>query len=153
MPAILEEGKPAPAFELPGSNGKNVSLNHYRGRQVVLYFYPKDDTEGCTIEACEFGEQAPKFAKKDAVILGVSPDGLESHDKFIKKFDLPFVLLSDEQHKVAERYGVWGEKQMFGNTFMGIHRSTFLIGPDGKIRKIWHKVKAGGHAAEVFAAI
>lgn len=130
-----------------------LSLKHYRKQTVVLYFYPNDDTPGCTVEACEFAAQNPKFAKKNAVVLGISPNNLESHAKFIGKFSLPFVLLADENHKVAEKYGAWGEKINFGHKYMGVIRSTFLIGPDGKILKIWPKVKAEGHAAEVLAAI
>lgn len=149
----IQEGKPAPDFELAASNGKTVSLKHYRKQVVVLYFYPKDDTPGCTVEACEFGKQNSKFEKQGAIILGISPDGLESHDKFIKKFDLPFVLLSDEGHHVAEQYGVWVEKNNFGKNYWGVQRATFLIDGNGQVRKIWPKVKAEGHAAEVLAEI
>ena len=149
----LSEGKKAPDFKLPASSGADVSLKHYRGKTVVLYFYPNDDTPGCTVEACEFGKQNAKFAKKDAVVLGISPNSLASHAKFIAKFKLPFVLLADEDHKAALAYGVWAEKSMYGRKFMGIVRSTFLIGPDGKIIKIWPKVKAEGHAAEVLGEI
>jgi len=147
------EGKKAPDFKLPASSGGDVSLKHYRGKTVVLYFYPNDDTPGCTTEACEFGAANTKFAKKNAGVLGVSPNGLKSHAKFIEKFKLPFTLLADEDHKAALAYGVWAEKSMYGRKFMGIVRSTFLIGPDGKIIKIWPKVKAPGHAAEVLGEI
>lgn len=146
-------GSPAPEFELASSSGKNVSLKHFKGHPVVLYFYPNDDTPGCTVEACEFAKQHPKFGKLDAEVLGVSPNGLESHAKFIKKFGLPFQLLADEQHKVAQKYGVWVEKQMFGKSFMGIQRSTFLIDRAGKIAQVWPKVKPEGHAAEVLVAL
>jgi peroxiredoxin Q/BCP len=149
----LEIGKPAPEFELPASTGGTVSLKHYRKQWVVLYFYPNDDTPGCTVEACEFGKQNEKFIKRDAVVLGVSPNDLESHAKFIKKFNLPFALLADVEHKVAEKYGVWVEKNHFGKNYMGVQRSTFLIDLEGRILKIWHKVKAEGHAAEVLAEI
>jgi peroxiredoxin Q/BCP len=149
----LEVGKAAPDFELASTSGGTQSLKHYRGNMVVLYFYPKDDTPGCTVEACEFGKQNLKLKKSGAVLLGVSPDGVESHQKFIKKFKLPFVLLADVGHKVAQRYGVWVEKNMYGKKYMGVQRATFLIDASGKIIKIWPKVKAEGHAAEVLAAI
>jgi peroxiredoxin Q/BCP len=146
-------GDLAPDFELPGSGGKAVSLKHYRGQPVVLYFYPNDDTPGCTIEACEFAKEHPKFGKLDAVVLGVSPNSLESHAKFIEKFGLPFQLLADEHHKVAERYDLWVEKSMFGKNFMGVQRATFLIDREGRVAHAWPKVKAEGHAAEVLAAL
>jgi peroxiredoxin Q/BCP len=149
----IETGKKAPDFQLLGSNGKTVSLKDYRNQMVVLYFYPADDTPGCTIEACEFGKQNSKFENKGAVVLGISPDDLKSHNKFIQKFDLPFVLLVDEGHKLAEQYGLWVEKNNFGRTYMGVQRATFLIDGQGKILKIWPKVKAEGHAAEVLAEI
>jgi peroxiredoxin Q/BCP len=157
MPDLLQEGGTAPDFALEaygpkGAVGK-VSLKHYRPKAVVLYFYPTDDTPGCTIEACEFGKQHPSFEKLDAVVLGVSPDDMKSHEKFSKKFDLPFLLLADEGHAVADSYGVWGEKQNFGKTYMGVIRSTFLIDGKGKIARIWRKVKAEGHAEAVLAAI
>jgi peroxiredoxin Q/BCP len=149
----IEVGKPAPDFELPASTGGTVSLKHYRNQWVVLYFYPNDDTPGCTVEACEFGAQHEKFLKRDAVVLGVSPNDLPSHSKFIQKFNLPFTLLADTDHKVAERYGVWVEKNNFGKVYWGVQRATFLIDLGGKILKIWPKVKAEGHAAEVLAEI
>jgi peroxiredoxin Q/BCP len=149
----VEEGKPAPDFELAASNGKTLSLNHFRNQWIVLYFYPKDDTPGCTVEACEFGKQNSKFQEEGAVILGISPDGIESHDKFIRKFELPFVLLADEGHHVAEKYGVWVEKNNFGKNYWGVQRATVLIDKKGVVKKIWPKVKAEGHAAEVLAEI
>lgn len=153
MPLIPEEGKSAPDFELAATSGELRSLKHYRGQWVVLYFYPKDDTPGCTVEACEFGKQNQKFEKSNAVVLGISPDGLDSHYKFIGKFKLPFELLADEGHRVAEIYGVWVEKNMYGKKYMGVQRATFLIDPKGKIAKIWPKVKAEGHAADVLETI
>ena len=149
----LKEGKAAPEFELPASSGKTLSLKHYRKTRVVLYFYPNDDTPGCTIEACEFAKANAKFVKKDAVVLGISPNDLKSHDTFIEKFGLPFVLLADVDHKVAAKYGVWVEKINFGHKYWGVQRSTFIIDRDGTILKIFHKVKAKGHAAEVLAAL
>jgi peroxiredoxin Q/BCP len=152
MSAQPQEGKKAPAFTLPGSDGKTHSLKDYAGKAVVLYFYPKDDTPGCTVEACEFGASNVKLEKAGAVVLGVSPDGLKSHGKFIEKFKLPFVLLADEDHAVCEAYGLWVEKNNFGHTYMGVQRATFLI-KDGVVRKAWPKVKPEGHAAEVLAAL
>ena len=149
----VEKGKSAPDFELKASDGKIVSLKHYRGNAVVLYFYPKDDTPGCTIEACEFGEEQRHFDKSGALILGISPDSVESHNKFIAKFKLPFLLLADEEHKVAEKYGVWVEKNNFGHKYMGVQRSTFLIDAQGVVVEAWPKVKAEGHAAEVLEAV
>lgn len=152
MAVTLQEGALAPDFELAGPQGP-VELRHFRGHTVVLYFYPKDDTPGCTIEACEFGKQHDSFKRRDAVVLGVSPDDQASHAKFIKKFGLPFTLLSDEHHKAAEKYGVWVEKNNFGKTYMGVQRATFLIDEAGRLAKVWPKVSAEGHAAEVLAAI
>jgi thioredoxin-dependent peroxiredoxin len=146
-------GQKAPDFDLPASTGGTVSLKSLKGRNVVLYFYPKDDTPGCTVEACEFGKRHGDLKKAGAVVLGVSPDGLESHAKFISKFDLPFALLADEGHKTAEAYGVWVSKTMFANVFMGIQRATFLIDGQGVLRHIWPKVKPEGHASEVLAAL
>jgi len=148
-------GKKAPAFKLPGSNGETVSLAELNaaGKTVVLYFYPKDDTPGCTKEACEFRDAVKKFSTRKAVVLGVSPDSLKAHDKFIAKFGLPFVLLSDADHAVAEKYGVWVEKSMYGRKYMGIERSTFVIGPDGKVKAAFRKVKVDGHVDEVLAAV
>ena len=153
MSTGLKAGDLAPAFKLPASDGTQVSLAALKGKVVVLYFYPKDDTPGCTVEACEFGASHKDFAGEGAVVLGVSPDGLEAHAKFISKFKLPFILLADTDHAVAEAYGVWAEKSMYGKTFMGIVRSTFLIDKAGKLARVWGKVKAEGHAAEVLAAL
>ena len=150
MPAV---GKKAPAFELEGSSGNTVSLSGLKGQKVVLYFYPKDDTPGCTIEAQEFRASLDKFKKKGAVVLGVSPDDVKSHCKFINKFDLNFELLADTGHELCEKYGVWVEKSMYGKKYMGISRDTFLIAPDGTIAQIWRKATPKGHAAEVLKAI
>jgi peroxiredoxin Q/BCP len=151
----VDVGKKAPAFKLPGSNGETVSLAglNAAGKSVVLYFYPKDDTPGCTKEACEFRDAVKKFTSRKAVVLGVSPDSLKAHDKFIAKFGLPFVLLSDADHAVADKYGVWVEKSMYGRKYMGIERSTFVIGPDGKVKAAFRKVKVDGHVDEVLAAV
>lgn len=150
---MIEPGTKAPSFSMKDQDGKPVKLADFAGKNVVLYFYPKDDTPGCTVQACAFRDEHSKLLKKGAVVLGVSPDDEKSHQKFIKKFNLPFPLLVDEGHKVAETYGAWGEKSMYGKTFMGIVRSTFLIGPDGKVRTAWPKVKVDGHADEVIAAL
>ena len=147
----LSEETPAPAFTLPASGGKTVSLSDFAGKTVVLYFYPKDDTPGCTREACAFRDGNDKFAGADAVILGISPDTAGSHDKFVAKYGLNFTLLADVDHAVAEKYGVWVEKSMYGRKSMGIARSTFVIGKDGVIRKVWPKVSVDGHAEEVLA--
>ena len=146
-------GKKAPAFKLPASNGTTVSLADYAGKTVVLYFYPKDDTPGCTKESCDFRDSIQKFTRKKAVVLGVSPDSLKSHDRFIAKFGLPFVLLADEDHAVAEKYGVWVEKSMYGKKYMGIERSTFVIDPQGVVKAVFRKVKVDGHVDEVLAAV
>ena len=149
----LKEGDPAPAFSAGSSGGGEISLTDLKGRNVVLYFYPRDDTPGCTKEACAFRDQFAEFRKKGAVVLGVSPDSVKSHDKFVKKFELPFALLADDEKKIVQDYGVWGEKSFMGRKYMGTHRVTFLIGPDGRIKKIWPTVKPEEHAAEVLAAL
>lgn len=150
MPEI---GTAAPAFTLDTDTGDRLALKDLRGRPVVLYFYPKDDTSGCTTEACGFRDAFPRFRKSKAVILGVSPDSVKSHQKFKAKYDLPFTLLADPDHAVAERYGVWKEKSMYGRTYMGVERTTFVIDPAGRIARIFHKVKPAGHAEEIEAAL
>ncbi|KAF0178102.1 MAG: AhpC/TSA family protein [Limisphaerales bacterium] len=149
----LKEGDVAPAFTVQTNGGQTVSLADFKGRPVILYFYPKDDTPGCTKEACAFRDAFADFTAKGAVVLGVSADSVKSHDKFIKKFKLPFPLLADEDKRVVDAYGVWGEKTFMGRRYQGIHRVTFLIGGAGRIQKIWPKVKPEAHAAEVLAAL
>ena len=149
----LEEGAKAPAFGLEDQTGATVKLADLKGKHVVLYFYPKDDTSGCTKEACGFRDEFAALRNAGAVVLGVSPDDATKHQKFVKKHELPFQLLVDPGQKVASAYEAWGEKSMYGRKYMGILRKTYLIGPDGKIKKIWPKVKPEGHAAEVLAAI
>ncbi len=149
----VEEGKAAPAFSMESTEGKVVSLKDLKGKKVVLYFYPKDDTPGCTVEACSFRDSFTDFEKAGAVILGVSPDNLKSHDKFREKFSLPFPLLADAEHAVAEKYGIWKEKSMYGKKYMGVERTTFVIDSAGKIAKIFPKVKVEGHHEEVLAAV
>jgi peroxiredoxin Q/BCP len=149
----LKVGDPAPEFSAPASGGRNLALADLKGKNVVLYFYPKDDTPGCTKEACGFRDAHAALTKKGAVVLGVSPDAVKSHDKFAAKFDLPFPLLADTDHKIAEAYGVWGEKQFMGRKYLGVHRVTFLIGADGRIRALWPEVKPETHAAEILAAL
>ncbi len=147
------EGKKAPVFTLASSAGTDLKLSSLKGSVVVLYFYPKDNTSGCTIEAKEFRDAAKEFTKAGAVVLGVSPDSVRSHCGFIEKHDLNFQLLADPDHTVAEKYGVWVEKSMYGKKYMGIQRATFLIGTDGKVTRVWPKVKPQGHAAEVLEAV
>ena len=149
----LKEGDPAPAFDAATSGGGKLSLADFKGQHVILYFYPRDDTPGCTKEACAFRDDFAAFEKKGAVVLGVSPDSVKSHDKFVTKFKLPFTLLADEDKAIVQAYGVWGEKSFMGRKYLGVYRVTFLIGPDGVIKKIWPKVKPEEHAAEVLAAI
>jgi peroxiredoxin Q/BCP len=149
----LKEGDPAPEFELPASSGKNVRLSSLKGKQVVLYFYPQDDTAGCTREACAFRDNLPKFDGLDAVILGVSKDSLGSHARFINKYGLNFTLLSDEGLLAHKKYDTWKEKRNYGRTYMGTERSTFVIGSDGRIKRIFRKVKVDGHESEVLAAL
>lgn len=150
---MLKQGDRAPAFSLPADTGETISLKDLKGKPVVLYFYPRDDTSGCTVEACEFRDHWKEVRKAGAVVLGVSPDSTRSHQKFRAKFDLPFPLLADEGHEVAEAYGAWGEKSMYGRKYQGILRTTFLIGKDGRITRVFEKVKPKGHAAEVLAAL
>jgi len=149
----LKEGDPAPAFTAKANGGGDVSLSDFSGRHVILYFYPRDDTPGCTKEACAFRDHFAAFSQKGAVVLGVSVDPVKAHDKFAAKYKLPFTLVADEDKRIVEAYGVWGQKSFLGRKYLGTHRVTFLIGPDGRIKKIWPKVKAAAHAEEVLAAL
>jgi peroxiredoxin Q/BCP len=150
---VLKPGDKAPDFKAATDDGTTVSLKDFRGKKIILYFYPKDDTPGCTQEACDFRDSIARFKKKDAVVLGVSPDSVASHQKFKTKFELPFPLLADEDHKIAEAYGVWAEKSMYGRKFMGIVRSTFLIDEKGKIAEVHGKVKVNGHVGELLGKL
>ncbi|MEW5842031.1 MAG: thioredoxin-dependent thiol peroxidase [Bacteroidota bacterium] len=150
---MLEAGKKAPSFTLPDEDNKKISLSDFKGKKVVLYFYPKDMTSGCTHEACDFRDTFPDFQKLKAVILGVSIDSSESHKKFSDKYELPFTLLSDADKKVVQKYGVWKEKSMYGRKYMGIERTTFIIDGEGVIRNIFQKVKVSGHADEVMKSL
>lgn len=150
---IPEAGKKAPDFTAPTDVDDALKLSSLRGRPVVLFFYPKDDTSGCTVEACSFRDTLPRFDGLDAVILGVSPDSVKSHKKFKEKFKLPYRLVADTDHAIAEKYGVWGEKSMYGRKYWGILRTTFVIDKDGKIAKVFEKVKPENHAADVAAAV
>ncbi len=150
MNVKLDMGDQAPDFSLPSNTGETINLSDYLGKQrVVLYFYPKDNTPGCTKEACSFRDNLEEIESRDAVVFGVSPDSLKSHDKFKEKYELNFTLLSDEDHSVAEAYGAWGEKSMYGKKYFGIIRKTFIIGLDGKIEYANHKVKAAEHGTEI----
>lgn len=149
----LKEGDKAPDFTAMTNDGGKVSLSDLKGKPVILYFYPRDDTPGCTKEACAFRDEFAAFKKKGAVVLGVSTDSGKAHDKFAAKYKLPFTLVADEEKKIVQDYGVWGEKSFLGRKFMGTHRVTFLIGPDGRIKKIWPEVKPAEHAREVLAAL
>ncbi|RME23118.1 MAG: thioredoxin-dependent thiol peroxidase [Candidatus Zixiibacteriota bacterium] len=153
MTRALDIGQKAPAFTLPDQDGNKVKLTDFKGQWVVLYFYPKDDTPGCTTEACEFTSNLKQFDKLNAVVLGVSPDTPESHRKFIAKYKLKLTLLSDPEHKVMQKYGGWGIKKQYGREYEGVIRSTFLIDPQGKIAHLWRKVKAAGHAEKVKAKL
>jgi thioredoxin-dependent peroxiredoxin len=148
----LSEGDSAPAFSLPGAGGETVSLAALKGKKVVLYFYPKDDTTGCTKEAIEFNALSDSFAKAKTVVVGMSPDSAKSHDKFREKYELALPLAADETKETLLAYGVWAEKSMYGRKYMGVERTTFLIDAKGKIAKIWRKVKVPGHAEEVLGA-
>lgn len=150
---MLKEGNFAPDFTINDSNGKPVSLKDFRGKDVVLYFYPKDNTSGCTQEACDFRDSFPEFEKLNAVVLGISADTEDSHKGFAKKFSLPFILLSDPEREVIQKYDVWKEKSMYGKKYMGIERTTFLIDKEGRIRKIFPKVKVDGHVDEILEII
>jgi peroxiredoxin Q/BCP len=146
---MLKEGDLAPDFTAATDSGDTLSLASLRGQRVVLYFYPKDDTPGCTVEACELRDAFPRFGGLQATVIGVSPDSVKSHQKFKKKYELPFTLVSDQDHAIAEAYEAWGEKTMWGRKYMGVLRSTFVIDPDGRIAKIFRGVKPKGHAEEV----
>lgn len=143
---MVEKGKHAPDFTLPSDQGGMVTLSKLRGKKVLLYFYPKDDTPGCTTQACDLRDAMPRFEGSNTVVLGVSPDRVDSHAKFRAKYDLNFPLLADVDHAVAEKYGVWKEKTNYGRTYMGVERSTFLIDEEGKVAEAWRKVSAKGHA-------
>jgi thioredoxin-dependent peroxiredoxin len=149
----VEVGSPAPDFTMPTDGGGEVSLSSLRGKKVVLYFYPKDDTSGCTKQACGFRDALPDFSGIDAVIIGVSKDSVASHDKFKKKYELPFILASAKDTDTCEAYGVWVEKSMYGKKYFGIERSTFLIDGDGIVRGVWRKVKVDGHVGQVLKAV
>jgi peroxiredoxin Q/BCP len=150
---MLKVGSKAPDFSALTGEGKKIRIKDFLGKTVVLYFYPKDNTPGCTQEACDFRDASSHFSKKGAVVLGVSPDSVQSHEKFKVKFSLPFPLLSDPDHAIAEKYGVWKEKSLYGRKFMGVERTTFVIDPDGKIAKIYAKVKVKGHVADVLTRV
>jgi peroxiredoxin Q/BCP len=150
---VIEEGKPAPDFELKNDSGDTVKLSELRGKPVVLYFYPKDDTPGCTTQACGIRDAYGEFERAGAVVLGVSPDDESSHVKFRNKYELPFTLLADTDHAVAEQYGVWGEKKYKGKAYMGVNRSTFVIDTDGTVKKVMHDVKPATHADDVLSAL
>ena len=149
----LKAGDVAPDFSAASNGGGKVSLADFKGKPVILYFYPKDNTPGCTKEACAFRDGFAEFKKRGAVVLGVSTDPVKSHDKFVEKFKLPFMLLADVDKRIVTAYGVWGEKSFLGRKYLGTHRATFLIGPDGRIKKIWPQVKPDEHAAEVLAEL
>ena len=149
----VEEGSPAPDFELESDSGERVRLSGLRGQPVVLYFYPKDDTPGCTLQACEIRDSWSDFEERGAVVLGVSPDSVESHEKFRAKYDLPFTLLADPDHEVSELYGVWGEREYAGKKYIGVERSTFLIDADGNLAGVMRGVKPAEHAGDVLAAL
>jgi peroxiredoxin Q/BCP len=151
--AIPEEGAPAPAISLSTDSGEPFDLQSLKGKNVILYFFPKADTPGCTKESCEFRDASKKFTKANTAIVGVSPDPAGAQAKFKQKFDLPFVLLADVDHKAAEAYGVWKEKSMYGKKYMGVERTTFVIDTTGVIKKVFPKVKVDGHAEQVLAAV
>jgi len=149
----ISAGVPAPDFSLPDENGTQQRLSNYHGRPVILYFYPKDDTPGCTHEACSFRDDYSSYVEADVVILGVSPDSPKSHLKFKQKYSLPFPLLADDGHALCDTYGVWGEKKFMGRRYMGVLRTTFLIDPDGNIKQVFENVKPAEHSVELLAAI
>jgi peroxiredoxin Q/BCP len=149
----LDVGDTAPDFKLPDQEGESISLDAMRGRRVVIYFYPADDTPGCTKEACQFNDVLGSFAEIDAEVFGISPDGADSHRRFRSKYGLGLTLLSDVDHHVMESYGAWGEKTLYGRKSIGVIRSTFVVGPDGRIEHAWYNVRADGHAAKVLEAV
>ena len=150
---VIKEGDRVPRFSLPADDGTTVTQESLRGRNTILYFYPKDDTPGCTTEACDFRDAFPRFGQGDADVIGVSPDNVESHRKFKKKFNLPFKLLADEQHQLADAFGVWKEKTLYGRTYMGIERTTVLIDREGRVARIFPKVRVPGHVEAVENAL
>ncbi len=150
---MLKAGEVAPEFELQSDSGDTVRLSDLRGKKVILYFYPKDDTPGCVTEACEFRDHMPDMEREGALILGISPDSLKSHQKFKSKYELPFTLLADPDHAVAESYGAWGEKKMYGKVYQGILRTTYLIDEQGKIEQVFERVKPKGHSQQVLSAL
>jgi thioredoxin-dependent peroxiredoxin len=150
---MVEEGKPAPDFELTSDAGETVRLSDLKGKPVVVYFYPKDDTPGCTAQACGIRDNYEAFGERGAVVLGISPDDESSHVKFKEKYGLPFTLLADPDHRVAEQYGVWGERKLYGKTYMGVERSTFVIGPDGNVAHVMRRVKPDTHAQRVLDSL
>ena len=150
---MIEEGQPAPDFTLESDTGERVSLSDYRGRPVVLYFYPADDTPGCTAQACGFRDDWEEYQRRGAVVLGVSPDDVDSHVRFRQKYELPFTLLADPDHRVADLYGAWGEKNLYGKKYIGVIRSTFVIDPDGIIATAMPNVRAQGNSEKVLAAL
>jgi peroxiredoxin Q/BCP len=150
---VIKEGDQVPQFSLPADDGAVVTRDSLRGKNTVLYFYPKDDTSGCTKEACDFRDAFPRFGKTDAQVIGVSPDSIDSHRKFKKKYDLPFPLLADEGHHLADEFGVWKEKSMYGRTYMGVERTTVIVDRNGRVARIFPKVRVPGHVEEVEAAL
>jgi thioredoxin-dependent peroxiredoxin len=150
---LVEEGSPAPDFTLTSDSGERVRLSDFRGKPVVIYFYPKDDTPGCTAQACGIRDNYDAFGEAGAVVLGISPDDESSHVKFKQKYGLPFTLLADPDHEVSELYGVWGERKLYGKAYMGVERSTFLIAPDGTVARVMRRVKPDTHADQVLAEL
>jgi peroxiredoxin Q/BCP len=150
---VIKEGDRVPQFSLPADDGSVITRDSLRGKNTVLYFYPKDDTTGCTKEACDFRDAFPRFGKTDAQVIGVSPDSIESHRKFKEKYQLPFPLLADEGHKLADQFGVWKEKSMYGRKFMGVERTTVIVDRDGRVARIFPKVRVPGHVEEVETAL
>lgn len=151
--STLAVGAKAPTFSAPDQSGKIVSLSDFAGQTVILYFYPKDDTPGCTMQACAFRDEYPAITQKGAVVIGVSPDAPKKHTQFIEKFSLPFTLLADTDHKIAETYHTWVEKSMYGKKYLGVERSTFVIDPEGKLKAVYRKVKPSEHIPEVLAEL